>query len=63
MIKYFCDRCGKETHGRNQVETVCYLSEKDKRKCLYSGTAKKFHLCDNCANYFNKWMKEGEKKQ
>lgn len=52
MTKYFCDRCGKEIESLDSV----FIEVIDINPNL-------FHLCKDCYDELNRWLKESKPVQ
>lgn len=62
MIKYFCDKCGKELeHFDNEFTSDLFkvtVDPPDIRKWADDAETEIYILCDGCVRRFNKWLCE-----
>lgn len=54
MVKYFCDRCGKEIRGYSVAFEKAVIAATDKG---WVGAMRRT-LCHKCAEAFDIWLKE-----
>ena len=66
MIKYFCDKCGKELeHFDNEFTSDLFKITVDPpniRKWADDAEIGTYILCYNCVRKFNKWLHESDSK-
>ncbi len=66
MIKYFCDKCGKELeHFDNEFTSDLFkvtVDPPDIRKWADDAETGTYILCYNCVRKFNKWLYEADSK-
>jgi len=65
MIKFFCDRCGKETKFDETIldsigRALAKLVNKNDSYTLYKNDAK-VYLCKDCQNNLVEWLKGADK--
>ena len=59
MIKYFCDRCGKEIGDSNMSEVFAVAIEPPEvRRWMDDAVTGTYILCYDCVKKFNKWINE-----
>lgn len=66
MIKYFCDKCGKELeHFDNEFSSDLFkvtVDPPDIRKWADDAETGIYILCYECVRKFNKWLYESDSK-
>lgn len=64
MIKYFCDKCGKELPV-NEFTTDMFKVEVEPpeiRRWTDDAETRSYILCYECVRKFNKWLHESDSK-
>ena len=59
MIKCFCDRCRCEIGGPTSPYFLEFKIKRINRHVNLRSEKTKIHLCDNCSDKLNAWLKEG----
>ena len=67
MIKYFCDKCGKELPLFNDAFTSDMYTVKieppEVRRLVDKAETGTYNLCYGCVLKFNKWLHESDKEE
>ena len=60
MIKYFCDRCGKEINYKSYELFKVTVEPPEVRSCMDGAETETYILCYNCVKGISKFISTGE---